>query len=221
MIILCTHNSGGVGKTTLAIHSAGVLASKQNKKTLLMDCDDQADSWLFYAKQMPKSKESLTVNENLTVLDNQKREKIAIIVDLEEYDNVVIDIDSEFLNTLQAILKNENKIDLVLIPINKSQYRKALNKLSTVLSAIAKIEVKYGFTPSVMIVPLGVQREVILEGLNNITDKPRRCHVANAIRNLEEEMSLAVYEDKKYIWKYPDCEDLYQEFCSLLGIESN
>jgi cellulose biosynthesis protein BcsQ len=25
MIVLCTHNSGGVGKTTLAIHTTGIL----------------------------------------------------------------------------------------------------------------------------------------------------------------------------------------------------
>ena len=45
-VILCTHNSGGVGKTTLAVHLAGVLSKKGD--VLLIDCDDQADSWKFY-----------------------------------------------------------------------------------------------------------------------------------------------------------------------------
>ncbi|MCX5982311.1 MAG: AAA family ATPase [Nostocales cyanobacterium LacPavin_0920_SED1_MAG_38_18] len=53
MIILCTHNDGGVGKTTLAVHVAGVLINRQDS-TLLVDCDDQADFWQFYIDRNPE-----------------------------------------------------------------------------------------------------------------------------------------------------------------------
>ncbi len=217
MIILCTHNSGGVGKTTLAIHTAGVLASQVGRTTLLIDCDDQADSWQFYAKRMPNDKELLKVGDRLSILDNQKREKITNLVNLEEYDHIVIDIDSEFLNTLQIILTNDP--DIILIPVNKSQRRKALNKLDIVLSAMSKLESKYGYSPKVIIVPLGVTQELILERLEKINNKPQSCSVALPIRDLEDEMSLAVYEDRNYIWNYTDCQDLYQAFSLLLEIE--
>lgn len=50
-VILCTHNSGGVGKTTLAVHLAGVLSKRGD--VLLIDCNDQADSWKFYVSEEP------------------------------------------------------------------------------------------------------------------------------------------------------------------------
>ncbi|MBD2777408.1 ParA family protein [Iningainema tapete] len=216
MIILCTHNSGGVGKTTLAIHAAGVLSSQSGRTTLLIDCDDQADSWQFYANRMPNQYELLKVGDSLSILDNQKRQKITNIVNLEEYDHIVIDIDSEFLNTIHAIIYNQP--DVVLIPVNKSQRRKALNKLPIVLSAVALLESKYGYSFEVIIVPLGVKQDVVLEALKQVQDKPQSCRVALAIRDLQDEMSLAVYEDRKYIWDYTGCEDLYQDFCSILEI---
>ncbi|MBR8836844.1 MAG: AAA family ATPase [Stigonema ocellatum SAG 48.90 = DSM 106950] len=77
MIILCTHNSGGVGKTTLAIHATGVLSSQSGRTTLLIDCDDQADSWQFYANRMPDQYELLKFGDSLSILDNQKRQKNA------------------------------------------------------------------------------------------------------------------------------------------------
>ena len=40
IIVLCTHNDGGVGKTTLALHVAGSLQTKLSR-ILLIDCDDQ------------------------------------------------------------------------------------------------------------------------------------------------------------------------------------
>ena len=39
IIVLCTHNGGGVGKTTFAFHVAGGLQTKLSR-TLLIDCDD-------------------------------------------------------------------------------------------------------------------------------------------------------------------------------------
>ena len=39
MIVLCTHNDRGVGKTTLALHVAGSLQTKLSR-ILLIDCDD-------------------------------------------------------------------------------------------------------------------------------------------------------------------------------------
>ncbi|MEC4817483.1 MAG: ParA family protein [Scytonema sp. PMC 1069.18] len=182
MIILCTHNCGGVGKTTLAIHAAGVLSSQSSKSTLLMDCDDQADSWLFYANKMPELYELLRLGDSLSILDNHKRQKIANVVNLEEYDHIVIDIDSEFLNTLRSIM--QNKPDVILIPINKSQQHKALNKISPVFLSIATLERKYGFCSDIIIVPLGVKQDIIVQAIQKVQDKPQSYWVAPELRYL-------------------------------------
>lgn len=216
MIILCTHNDGGVGKTTLAVHATGVLTS-QSGRTLLIDCDDQSDSWQFYAGRIPNfAKELLIIEDNLSIIENQKREKIASLVDIGEYDNIVIDIDSPLRNTVQTIIQNDPEI--VLVPINKAGRPKALRNLPRTLSVIAKLESKSGYSPEVIIVPLGVEQNAISEVVEKIQTKPQVCRVAPPMRNLQEEMACAVYEERKHIWNYEGCEDLYDYFCSLLGI---
>jgi Mrp family chromosome partitioning ATPase len=53
VIILSAFNKGGVGKTTLAVHVAGLLA--EQGRVLLVDCVDQYDAFYFYCHQEPKN----------------------------------------------------------------------------------------------------------------------------------------------------------------------
>ncbi len=104
-IILCTHNSGGVGKTTLATHITGIFASRIGK-TLLIDCDDQADSWQFYAKNPPSQDETLyEVSDDLSLYENKAKKKITQ-TRLDRYDNIILDIDSPLANTVQLIVNS-------------------------------------------------------------------------------------------------------------------
>jgi chromosome partitioning protein len=59
MIVLCTHHKGGVGKTELAIHIAGILRTQQPARTLLVDCDGQADAWTFHFGGAPAAEGQL------------------------------------------------------------------------------------------------------------------------------------------------------------------
>ncbi len=106
MIILCTHNDGGVGKTTLAVHSAGVLIS-QLDRTLLIDCDDQADSWQFYTGREPSKLNDIDIEDNRTVISNKNRASIKKLAKPQQYDHVVLDIDSPLQNTVQVIIGND------------------------------------------------------------------------------------------------------------------
>lgn len=201
-IILCTHNSGGVGKTTLATHITGIFASKIGK-TLLIDCDDQADSWQFYAKNIPsKDKDIYEVSNDLTIYENKAKEKITQNR-LKEYDNIILDIDSPLANTVQLIVNNPPNV--IFIPINVSQQHKALHSLDKPLSVVNELAKKAnGSKIKVVIVPLGIERDIALERLQTITDKPQNCHVAPAMKEVQAEMSLAVYEERKYLWEYGD-----------------
>ncbi len=105
MIILCTHNDGGVGKTTLAVHATGALIS-QLGRVLLIDCDDQADSWQFYTGRTPGKPKELVTKENITVVWNKSRESLRKLAKLQQYDHFVLDIDSPLQNTVQTILAN-------------------------------------------------------------------------------------------------------------------
>lgn len=214
-IILCTHNCGGVGKTTLATHITGILASRIGK-TLLIDCDDQADSWQFFAKNPPsKDKIFYQVSDDLTIYENKAKDKITQ-TRLKRYDNIILDIDSPLANTVQLIVNNPPNV--IFIPVNVSQQHKALHSLDKLLSVVTKLAKKANaFKIQVVIVPLGIERDIVLERLQTIEEKPQNCHVAPAMKEVQAEMSLAVYEDRKYLWEYEEfSSDTEDYFTSLV-----
>ncbi|MGB5960099.1 MAG: AAA family ATPase [Coleofasciculaceae cyanobacterium] len=217
MIILCTHNDGGVGKTTLAVHAAGVLIS-QSVRTLLIDCDDQADFWQFYTDREPSQSNDIDIEDNRTVIFNKNRASIKKLAKPQQYEHVILDIDSPLQNTVQIIVGNDP--DLILVPVNKSQKIKALRNLPRTLKVISKLESTVGFAPEVIIVPLGIQKEDISQVVSriNIDNKPQKCKIASAMPDVQEQMQHSIYDDRKYIWDYEGYEDMYEYFCSILGI---
>jgi chromosome partitioning protein len=217
MIILCTHNDGGVGKTTLAIHAVGALQS-QLGRILLIDCDDQADSWQFFADSIPQKLKDILIKDEISIIWNKNRESIQRLTKPEQYDHIILDMDSPLQNTVKLILDNEP--DLILVPVNKSQEIKALRNLPRTLSVIAQLETKTGNSPRTMVVPLGIDPNHINEALAQTLEKPSRCLIAPPLADLQREMQLAIYQDKRYIWNYPGYEYLQQYFCSLLSLES-
>lgn len=216
MIILCTHNDGGVGKTTLAVHVTGALQF-QLGRTLLVDCDDQADSWQFYAEGVPQKLKDVLVKDDISLIWNKNRESIKRLAKPEQYDHIVLDIDSPLQNTVKLIV--DNQPDLVLIPVNVSQEVKALRNLPRTLSVIAQLEAKTGASSRTIIVPLGVDPNVIGKTINEVKEKPSRWLVAPPMPDVQQQMQVAIYKEKKYIWEYAGYEEMQDYFCSLLQLE--
>jgi chromosome partitioning protein len=205
-----------VGKTTLAVHTAGVLLSQLNR-TLLIDCDDQADFWQFYTGRIPHKSLDINTEENRIVIFNKNRDSIKKLAKPQQYDRVVLDIDSPLQNTVQVIIGNDP--DLILVPVNKSQKIKALRNLPRTLKVIAQLS-KPGFCPEVIIVPLGIAQEAISQVVENldIENKPQQCKIAAEMPDVQEQMQMAIYEDRKYIWDYEEYEYLYEYFCEIIGV---
>jgi chromosome partitioning protein len=219
LIILCTHNNGGVGKTTLAVHVTGVLISKFPwARTLLLDCDDQHQAWEFFAPSKPKKELEVFLEGNLSLIYNPKRENLLNIVDPTQYDYIVIDAKGAREDTVKVIV-NDNP-DKILIPINASQKSKALGNLDRILYMISKLEANTGLPDKVQvtIVPLGVSKDIINNKLATISIVPHQCEISQEIRYLQDEMQEALYEDKRYIWTYENCDDLYGNFCSMINL---
>jgi chromosome partitioning protein len=212
-IVLCTHNDGGVGKTTLAVHVAGALQANLSR-ILLIDCDDQADFWQFYTNALPKQNKDIFLGEDVSVIWNRKREAIRRLAKPEQYDHIVLDMDSALQNSVEMILGSQP--DLVLVPVNVSQQIKALRNLPRTLTVIAQLAEKTGNSPRTVIVPLGIPVTAIEPILQQPELQGFPWEIAPSMTNLQDPMQIAIYRDRKYIWQYPEYAELLPYFSNLL-----
>ncbi|MGL4498968.1 MAG: ParA family protein [Planktothrix sp.] len=223
-IIVCNYIKGGVGKTTLAVHVAGMLAETTIKQVLLIDCDIRPDAWQFFTGRRAKEKEPLlvSVEDNLDVLWNPPqitgpRFKPIAKQDYYTYDYVVIDTDSPPDDSL-TILANDSP-DIFLVPIAKSQSH-ALENLSWFLELLED-EVQFGissrtnYQPIVRIIPLGsnikeIKSQIDLNYCSHIKVEifqRMKCLSGQTVKSLKE---------KKLLWHYPKLQDTKYYFKSMI-----
>ncbi|MGL4497461.1 MAG: ParA family protein [Planktothrix sp.] len=214
-VILCTHNSGGVGKTTLAVHVAGVCS--ELGKVLLVDCDDQADAWHFYAGYHPETDNDIySSEEGISVLNNPSRKSIKKLASPSRYDYVVLDMDTPLPNIVNVIVGSDP--NLILIPVNYSQKYKALKNLKDTLEVILALEGKATFPPQVRVVPLGINADEVAGPLEKLKNKPANCTVSNPMPNVQDPMQQSIYRKRDYIWNVPGQENLRAYFEELIKI---
>lgn len=120
MRVVIAQHKGGVGKTTLAVHVAAILSTGRFNKTLMVDCDSQGDSFRFFTKRFPERTLELKEGmDNVDALWNPDREKFSTKSAFSEYANLVVDVDTRVVNSLQIIL--EANPDVILIPVDRQQ----------------------------------------------------------------------------------------------------
>ena len=210
-IILCTHHKGGVGKTTLSVHIAGVLSEKLGR-ILLIDCDSQGNSHLFYlGNEEVKSLGLKKYNNRLSIIWNPEKRAIHRVADIQTYDHIVLDIDSPLAETVKVIV--DNHPDQVLIPVNDHPW--AISGLSETLPVIAKLDDISNTTTKVVIVPLGASIKDINNEINTISELPKNLKIAKKMRFLRPEFNQALKE-KTLIWQYQGYENLKTYFDALL-----
>jgi chromosome partitioning protein len=201
MIILSAFNKGGVGKTTLAVHVAGLLA--EEGRVLLVDCVDQYDAFSFYCRQQPENvlvPQRAQKNERLTVVWNPDKTRITRLVEPSEYEHIVLDINSPNEDTVKVIVENEP--DIILLPINDQAL--ALDKLADTLAIVAAMQ-KTNYHSKVRIVPLGATKARIEECLAQIAVKPTNLQMTKRIKKHLKEFPDAL-QTGQFVWHYNDCE---------------
>jgi chromosome partitioning protein len=201
MIILSAFNKGGVGKTTLAVHVAGLLA--EIGRVLLVDCVDQYDAFSFYCRQEPKNillSQRAKNYESLTVIWNPDQTRITRLVEPSEYEHIVLDINSPNEDTVKVIVENEP--DIILLPINDQAL--ALDKLADTLAIVAAMQ-KTNYQSQVRIVPLGATKARIEEGLTQIAVKPTNLQITKRIKKDLKTFSDAL-QTGQFVWHYEGCE---------------
>jgi len=200
MIILSAFNKGGVGKTTLAVHVAGLLA--ETGRVLLVDCVDQYDAFSFYCRQVPKKElepQRAKEHERLIVVWNPGQERITKLVELDTYEHIVLDINSPNKDTVKGIVENEP--DIILLPINDQAL--AIDKLGDTLGIVAAMQ-KINYHSKVKIVPLGATKTRIEECLAQIAVKPKNLQMTRRINKHPKEFSDAL-RTGQFVWNYKGC----------------
>ncbi len=223
--ILCNYTKGGAGKTTLAVHVAGLLMEETLGRVLLVDCDPRPDSYMFFSGQAPDPNQlSLTLEDNLVLRWNPPQPKGTRFQpitqkDYERYEYVVIDTDSPPEDALTIL--DETCPDIFLVPIAESQSH-SIGNLSPFLSALERgvvfqrnAETRYNYNPVVKIVPLGlsfdeIEDELDVDRFNDIT-----IQVCTPMANLASEMRKSLKE-KVLIWNYQNLEDTKDYFATLI-----
>jgi chromosome partitioning protein len=212
-IILCTQHKGGVGKTTLAVHFAGILISQLNR-ILLIDCDTQSNAWLFYFGDKPQAPLEIREYSNrLSIVWNPQREPIRRLADIESYDHVIFDMSTPLPDTVQVIAANHP--DKIFIPVSPNPW--AVEALSDNLPVIAALEEQSLVQPEITIVPLGSSKKEIDDKIKIINEVPKRYKVARRMRYLAKETDQALREGD-FIWNYQKLEDVRDYFVSLLKL---
>lgn len=152
MKVVIAQHKGGVGKTTLAVHVAAILAKGRFNKTLLVDCDSQGDSFRFFTSRFPeKTLELKEGMDNVDVLWNPERDKFSTKSAFSEYTNLVVDVDTRIVNSLQIIL--ESNPDAILIPVDGQQL--SITHGNQVVEMINQHAGRFSYPTKVIFVQMG------------------------------------------------------------------
>ncbi|EIK4857319.1 ParA family protein [Salmonella enterica] len=202
MRIVVAQHKGGVGKTTLAVHVAGVLKSEYYK-SYLIDCDSQGDAFRFFSGAVPQSSlEHKRGMDNVDVLWNPGRLKMNNKNAFSGYEHIVVDIDTRIENALSVIL--EINPDIVLLPVS-NQFLSLIHAEDSV-ALIQRCEGIFGYNVKKLIVGMGTLNTTEkLQGykrlnIDYISDFDR-CH-----------------SERQYIW---DLDDKYEYMYDVfkLGVQ--
>jgi chromosome partitioning protein len=215
---------GGAGKTTLAVHIAGMLAGKSGKQTLLIDCDPRPDAWEFFAKSEPQDR-SIKFLENAPDVwwnpPKSKGDRFESLGKLEykKYQYVVIDTDSPPEDCFTMLVNLLPSIILVPIAESQSHSIKFLPKFFKLLTHKVDVERASGndYNPIVKIVPLGLEIDEINSrfDITNISDI--EIKIVSPMRSLAAEARKSL-ENRTFMWEERGLEDTKDYFYNLINL---
>lgn len=194
MKVVIAQHKGGVGKTSLATHIAGVLSNSGFEKTLVMDCDSQADAYMFFSGgEDPSVFGDLYKNgkDDIDVLWNPNREKLSNMNRFDSYDNIVVDINTKFSDIIQTIM--ELIPDLILIPVDKQKLSK--KHIRELLETLNELQGRFIYPLEVKIVQMGSNHD--FEFISDISESQYEIiNIPYLYKEFDDSLSTS-----KYVWE--------------------
>lgn len=209
MKIVIAQHKGGVGKTTLALHVAGMLSEREIEETLLIDCDTQADSFYFLHGDYPREKLDLCNDSCPQVLWNPDRTSLSKSGTYATYDHLVVDIDTRIQNAMQVIM--EVNPETVLIPVD-DQYL-AMHHLREAIDLVLDSVGTFMYPVNIIVVPMGVADADVISEIRDITEE-FDVNLSPSLPYLRNEFNNS-FRSRSYVWElYPESGRLVRD---LLG----
>jgi chromosome partitioning protein len=128
------NNKGGVGKSTATINVAHSIA-RLGKRVLVVDCDSQQNTFLFFAEQQNEDYRGRTRYDNLDITLDISLES----GDNREYDYAIFDLPPALDERTHEIVSS---CDFVIVPIELGKF--AIQGLAKVTETIAVTGAKFG-----------------------------------------------------------------------------
>ncbi len=180
----------------MAVHVIGILQDRTGERNLLVDCVDQADAYYFFARREPnRALDLMQISDKLSVINNPGLVALRKIVDLEEYDNIVIDVNSPARDTVKVVLDNDP--DMVLLPVNDQAL--GMHNLKTTVGVIAAIEQRTGYRMRSVVVPLGIDVDIIEDQLAELVSQPKNLALSGPIARHADAFAFAL-QSGRFVW---------------------
>ena len=212
MKIVIAQHKGGIGKTSLAVHVAGILGNNSIENTLVIDCDTQGDAFRFFTGLTPNKELYVeSGKDGIDVMWNPRREKLATKNRYDEYDNIVVDINTRFQDSLQVII--ELVPDLILIPVDRQLL--STEHIYEVITSITMIQGNIAYPADVRIVQMGCEYN-LNSILDDIPGVPDSCYEDYRIPYLYDVFNRALIKSE-YVWEYTEHENLKTIFEEVVG----
>lgn len=207
MKYLCTHVKGGVGKTTLAIHIAGLISS-QGYDVVFIDADRQLNGYGFFngSFNLPVNTPQIKI-ENITVIpllfnnDKDFAKELQKILKAHPDSHIVMDMAPDPLYNILNIAAY--KPDKILIPTLQTDISSAVMlpnaleaiKQASLISKQGNIDVKIidASTPNTSNINITNTLNQIIN--NTINYKIHQLDFCDSF-------SKGVYVDFQYAWQY-------------------
>jgi len=145
------------------------------------------------------------------VVWNPNIDPLRRITSVEEYDRIVIDVESPTADTVKVITDYDPHV--LLVPADDQLI--GIDHISDILGIAKNLEGRLAYPLEVRIVPLGITASVVNKTIQQSDHKPQNLVVTRRMRSMRKEMNKSLKKGK-FIWDYLNEKRLFDFFLEVV-----